>query len=89
MGYRQDMAAIMRSADIFVFPSRYEACTLVLLEAMASGLPVITADTTGGAELVTPESGIVLQDCNNVQSLSLAISFLVNHPSQMKSMGKI
>ena len=89
LGYRQDMAAIMRSADIFVFPSRYEACTLVLLEAMASGLPVITADTTGGAELVTPESGIVLQDCNNVQSLSLAISFLVNHPSQMKSMGKI
>ncbi|HAE05332.1 MAG TPA: glycosyltransferase family 1 protein, partial [Richelia sp.] len=50
---------------------------------------VITADTTGGAELVTPESGIVLQDCNNIQSLSLAISFLVNHPSQMKSMGKI
>ena len=88
LGYRRDIAAIMQAADMFVFPSRYEACTLVLLEAMASGLPVITANTTGGAELVTPDSGIVLPDCNDIQSLSSAMSFLVNRPSLMKSMGK-
>ena len=35
MGYRRDIAQIMRAADLFVFPSRYEACTLVLLEALS------------------------------------------------------
>ena len=88
LGYRRDMAEIMRAADLFVFPSRYEACTLVLLEAMASGLPVITATATGGAELVTPESGIVLPDCNDIDGLSTAMSSLISNSQLMESMGK-
>ncbi len=88
LGYRRDIAEIMRAADVFVFPSRYEACTLVLLEAMASGLPVITATATGGAELVTPEAGIVLPDCNDIDGLSTAMSSLVDNPPLMESMGK-
>ena len=88
LGYRRDIAEIMRAADVFVFPSRYEACTLVLLEAMASGLPVITATATGGAELVTPEAGIVLSDCNDIDGLSTAMSSLVDNPPLMESMGK-
>ncbi len=70
MGYRRDIPQIMQTADFFVFPSRYEACTLVLLEAMASGLPVITAKTTGGAELVTPDCGVVLADSDDIKALA-------------------
>ncbi|WP_407641946.1 glycosyltransferase family 4 protein [Calothrix rhizosoleniae] len=88
LGYRRDIAEIMRTADVFVFPSRYEACTLVLLEAMASGLPVITATSTGGAELVTSESGIVLPDCNDIDGLSKAMLSLVSDSLLMESMGK-
>ena len=88
LGYRRDIAEIMRTADVFVFPSRYEACTLVLLEAMASGLPVITATSTGGAELVTSESGIVLPDCNEIDGLSKAMLSLVSNSLLMESMGK-
>lgn len=87
MGYRRDIADIMRTVDLFVFPSRYEACTLVLLEALSSGLPVITATATGGAELVTPECGIVLPDSDDIQALAAAMLSLVKEPSRMQQMG--
>jgi glycosyltransferase involved in cell wall biosynthesis len=70
LGFRRDVADLMRAADMFVFPSRYEACSLVLLEAMASGLPVITAATAGGAEIVQPECGLVLADPDDVDRLA-------------------
>ncbi len=88
LGYRRDIAEIMRAADLFVFPSRYEACTLVLLEALASGLPVITATTTGGAELVTPECGIVLPDSDDADALAQALLSLVSNHLLMQQMGK-
>ena len=88
LGFRSDIADLMRSADIFVFPSRYEACSLVLLEAMASQLPVITATSAGGAEIITPECGFVLSDPNNVDALSLAMSHLAKDPAARQRMGK-
>ncbi|MBE9210930.1 glycosyltransferase family 4 protein [Nostoc sp. LEGE 06077] len=88
LGYRRDIPEIMRSVDLFVFPSRYEACTLVLLEALASGLPVITATATGGAELVTPECGIVLPDSDDVEALATALSSLVSDRPLMQQMGE-
>ena len=78
----------MKAADFFVFPSRYEACTLVLLEAMASGLPVITAVTAGGAELVTSESGIVLSDPNDVQGLAQGMARLAIDDERRQLMGQ-
>lgn len=87
LGFRRDIAEIMRAVDLFVFPSRYEACTLVLLEALSSGLPVITATTTGGAELVSPECGIVLPDSDDSDALARALFSLVSHPPLMQQMG--
>jgi glycosyltransferase involved in cell wall biosynthesis len=63
----------MRASDCFVFPSRYEACALVLVEALASGLPVITARTTGGAEAVGPGAGVVIDDTESVEELTAAL----------------
>jgi glycosyltransferase involved in cell wall biosynthesis len=73
LGFRTDMPALMRAADFFVFPSRYEACSLVMLEALASGLPVITAASAGGAEIVTSDVGIVLQDSEDIAGLAAAL----------------
>lgn len=88
LGFRSDVAALMKSADMFVFPSRYEAFSLVLLEAMASQLPVITAISAGGAEIVTPECGFVLTDPNDVTALSAALHHLTADSVARYSMGK-
>ncbi|MEH2112141.1 glycosyltransferase family 4 protein [Nostoc sp.] len=88
IGFRRDIPEIMRSVDLFIFPSRYEACSLVLLEALSSGLPVITATATGGAELVTPECGVVLTDSNDIDALAVAMMSLVSDSALMQQMSQ-
>lgn len=70
LGMVKRMPELMRSCDVFVFPSRYEACSLVMLEAMASGLPVVTPRTTGGAELVPEEGGALLESPEDVEGIA-------------------
>ncbi|MEE3716392.1 glycosyltransferase family 4 protein [Tumidithrix elongata RA019] len=87
LGFRRDVSELMKGADFFVFPSRYEACTLVLLEAIASGLPVITANSAGGAEIITPDCGIVLPDSEDIQALAEALTKLASDRNQRDRMG--
>ncbi|WP_144113634.1 glycosyltransferase family 4 protein [Paraburkholderia sp. BCC1886] len=82
-----DMPALMRSVDAFVFPSRYEPMGLVLLEALSAGLPVITVRTAGGAEVITADSGIVLDDPNDARALAVAIERLANEPDYARQLG--
>jgi glycosyltransferase involved in cell wall biosynthesis len=89
MGYRKDLPDIMRACDLFVFPSRYEPFGMVVTEAMATGLPVVTATSTGASSLVTLESGIVISDPDNILELSKALQRLVNDPELMKAMGRV
>ena len=58
VGYRQDLPALLRAADVYVSPSRTEAMSLSILEAMAAGLPVVATGRVGGTpELIRPEWG--------------------------------
>ncbi|BAU41759.1 glycosyltransferase family 4 protein [Leptolyngbya sp. O-77] len=87
LGYRRDLKDLMKAVDLFIFPSRYEACSLVLLEALATGLPVVTAATTGGAEIVTPDCGVVLPDPNDVDQLAQTLNALIADPTRRSHMG--
>jgi glycosyltransferase involved in cell wall biosynthesis len=87
LGLVREMPVLMRSVDSYVFPSRYEAMSLSLLEAMASGLPVVTARTAGGAEIITPDCGIVLEDPDDARALAGAIQQLADDTPRRVAMG--
>jgi len=88
LGYRNDIANVMKAADFFVFPSRYEPFGMVVLEAMASGIPVITSATAGVAECVTPECGVVLADPDDVIGLSQVLHELASNLRKCHTKGK-
>jgi glycosyltransferase involved in cell wall biosynthesis len=88
VGLVEDMPTIMRGTDLFVFPSRYEPFGLVLLEALASGLPVITARTAGAAEIIGPDCGIVLDDPDDAYALAEAITHVASFRVRAKEMGE-
>ena len=51
-GEREDVPELLRAIDIFVLPSLAEGISNTILEAMASGLPVVATDVGGNSELV-------------------------------------
>jgi glycosyltransferase involved in cell wall biosynthesis len=87
MGYRSDVPALMRASDFVVFASLYEPSGLVLLEGMASGVPVVTARTVGGTELIAEDCAIVLDDPEDVEATAAACNRLAASPELRARMG--
>ncbi len=81
------VADLMGQTDIFVFPSYFEGFGLVLLEAMASGLPVITTTSTGGPDLFENGKGGWIVEAGDKDALITAMRYCVDHASQMPSIG--
>lgn len=77
---RTDIPALLRDADIFVLPSRYEGFGLVLLEAMAAGVPVIAADIDGPAELLVDGSNGIKFSVGSAEDLADKIAALAERP---------
>jgi glycosyltransferase involved in cell wall biosynthesis len=81
LGFRRDVADLFRAADAFVYPSRYDTFSLVLLEALASGLPVVTTLASGFGELMTSgQHGFVINDPYDVGAVRKAILRLHDEP---------
>jgi glycosyltransferase involved in cell wall biosynthesis len=70
-----------RKADIFVLPSEREGMPLVLLEAMASRLPIIGSDVIGIRELIVDGYNGRLVELNNIDKMRNAIISVINNPS--------
>ncbi|MEZ6073432.1 MAG: glycosyltransferase family 4 protein [Pirellulales bacterium] len=66
LGSVDDPAPLYAAADVYVQPTWYDPCSLVVLEALAAGLPVVTSCFNGAGELITPgQEGDVLDDPAN------------------------
>jgi len=77
----------MSESEVFVFPSYFEGFALVLLEAMASGLPVITTTATAGPDITTPgEDGWVIEP-GKLDALIEAMRFCLENRDRVTEMG--
>ena len=83
LGARGDSERIYAAADVMVFPTYYDPCANVVLEAMASGLPVVTSIYNGSGELITPGREGYVVDPDDVQALVGAIRALL--PSDVRT----
>jgi glycosyltransferase len=52
LGYRNDVIRIMKSCDVFIFPSKREGLSVALMEAMACGLPCIVSNIRGNIDII-------------------------------------
>jgi glycosyltransferase involved in cell wall biosynthesis len=81
LGHRPDMAALLRGADAFVFPSHYDTFALVVTEAMASGVATITSNNVGAATMINHgQTGFVLRHSNDHQGLLSTLRRLRDEP---------
>lgn len=74
----KELAEIYSAADVFVNPSRAETMGLTTVEAMACGTPVVTSNLTAVPEVVSDDSGIVIDDLS-VESIASAIRCVLNN----------
>jgi UDP-glucose:(heptosyl)LPS alpha-1,3-glucosyltransferase len=67
------------AADFLVHPAFYDSFSLAVLEAIASGLPVITTRTTGASGILTHgEDGFVIRNMKDLEELKMAIRYFSN-----------
>jgi glycosyltransferase involved in cell wall biosynthesis len=85
-GNIQNVAEKLRSADVFVLPSHYEGLPLTILEAMASGLPII-ATNVGGVPDIVKDNGFLFKD-NDLNGLVAAMLELAQDMKVREEMGK-
>jgi glycosyltransferase involved in cell wall biosynthesis len=85
-GPRSDTERFYRAADVFVFPTRYEAFPLVALEAAAAGLPLVATPVNGVEELLEDgEAGIAVERLP--AAVADALVRLATRPDERARMG--
>jgi glycosyltransferase involved in cell wall biosynthesis len=86
LGYRRDLRPVAAAADVAVLSSDNEGTPVWLIEAAAAGTAAIATDVGGTSEVVTPETGIVVQP-DDEAALASAISRLAADPALRRRMG--
>jgi UDP-glucose:(heptosyl)LPS alpha-1,3-glucosyltransferase len=78
-GRAADSVPFYRAADYFVLPTRHDPCSLVVLEALAMGLPVISTRFNGACEIMTDgQHGFVLNDPADLVTLADSMRTLLD-----------
>jgi len=81
------LASIMSQSDVFVFPSYFEGFALVLLEAMAAGLPVLTTTATAAPDIVTEGRDGFVVPPGDVDAFIEKMTFCLNNRDWIAEMG--
>jgi len=81
-----DMPRLLNQCDAFVFPSFFEGFGLVLLEAMACGLPVISTNSTAAPDIVTENSDGWIIEPGNLDALISRMTWCLENPHEARAM---
>lgn len=84
IGWVDDMARILPTFDLFVSPARAEPFGLSIVEAMASGVPVIATMSEGAREIINDSETGRLVPVGDVDALAKAIGELLSDPSRRR-----
>jgi L-malate glycosyltransferase len=87
-GHREDVPACLAAADIFVLPSRSEACPNAVLEAMAAGLPIVASAVGGIVELIADNRTGLLVPPDDPPALCRRICELMANPARGSQIGE-
>ena len=79
LGFRHDVPLLMKQSDLFVIPSLNEPFGIILLEAMATGTPIVTTRNNGALHLLNGETAIFVDKANS-NVLSSGILEAINNP---------
>lgn len=83
LGSVPDMDRLYAASDIYVHPTFYDSCSLTVLEALATGLPVITTRFNGAADaLKGNRGGIILDNPSDTVKLAEAILFYLDNEAR-------
>ncbi len=88
LGVRQDIPDMLAAADIFVLASEWEGSPVAVIEAMASGLPVIATDVGGVPELVEDAVTGLLVPAGNSARFAAALTRLANDAAGRRQMSQ-
>jgi glycosyltransferase involved in cell wall biosynthesis len=80
LGWRSDASALYRTADVCVFPSRFEPLGNVVIQAWAHGLPVVAADSQGPKALIQHGDDGLLVPVDDAEALADAVRQLLDQP---------
>lgn len=84
---RQDMAALLKQADLFCLPTRSEGFSTSVLEASACGVPCIVTDVGGVAELIPDESFGTVLNGSSPREIAGALRWALEHRSELRDQG--
>ena len=84
LGFRNDVTDIYKAADIFVFPSLQEGLPVALMEAMASGLPIIASRIRGNEDLISDDRSGCLVKAQDSVAIAEAVSEMIQKPSKRR-----
>lgn len=87
LGTRQDIPDLLAASDLFVLPSLWEGLPMALVEAMASGLPIVATDVSGSRQAIQSGKTGILVPPGDADELVEAITNLLTNPDIGSKMG--
>jgi glycosyltransferase involved in cell wall biosynthesis len=88
LGFRSDVADLLRALDVLVMPSHREAAPLALIEAMAAGCPIVATRVGGLPELIDDGVSGLLVPPGAPDTLAAGIARLINEPGLGRRLGQ-